>query len=110
MVRKKPQRRRVTRSRNAVIAAFFLLSVVSAGCTTPGHPPSHAVQVPDVTGQSSADAIAALQNIGLVTHSQQKPDPSVPIDHFIDTDPQAKTTVSPGSAITVYVSTGPERR
>ncbi len=100
----------ITRLRNMVIAVCVLLSAASAGCTTTGHPSSHDVQVPDVTGQSSADAIAALQNLGLVTHTQQEPDSSVPPGHVINTDPKANTTVGKGSAVTVNVSTGPEQR
>ena len=100
----------ITRLRNVVITVCVLLSAASAGCTTTvGHPTPHDVQVPDVTGQPSADAIAALQNLGLITHTQQKPDSSVPPDHVIDTDPKANTTVGRGSAITVNVSTGPAR-
>ena len=45
------------------------------------------VQVPDVAGQASADAIAALQNRGFKTRTLQKPDSTVPPDHIIDTDP-----------------------
>ena len=36
------------------------------------------VQVPDVRGQASADAIAALQNRGFKTRTQQKPDSAIP--------------------------------
>ncbi len=68
------------------------------------------VQVPDVQGQLSADAIAALQNRGFATRTQQQPDSSVPPDHVIDTDPAANTAISPGDEITVNVSTGPEQR
>ncbi|EUA56672.1 PASTA domain protein [Mycobacterium xenopi 4042] len=68
------------------------------------------VQVPDVRGQASADAIAALQNRGFKTRTQQKPDSTVPPDHVIGTDPAANASVSAGDEITVNVSTGPEQR
>lgn len=68
------------------------------------------VQVPDVRGQASADAIAALQNRGFKTRTQQKPDNTVPPDHVINTDPESNTAVSAGDEITINVSTGPEQR
>jgi eukaryotic-like serine/threonine-protein kinase len=68
------------------------------------------VQVPDVTGQASADAVVALQNAGFKTRTQQKPDSKVPPDHVINTEPQADTEVGAGDEITLNVSTGPEQR
>lgn len=68
------------------------------------------VQVPDVRGQLSADAIAALQNRGFKTRTQQKPDSSTPPDHVINTDPGANASVAAGEEITINVSTGPEQR
>jgi eukaryotic-like serine/threonine-protein kinase len=58
----------------------------------------------------SADAIAALQNRGFKTRTQQKPDSLVPPDHVIGTDPTASASVAAGEEITVNVSTGPEQR
>jgi len=68
------------------------------------------VQVPDVRGQASADAIAALQNHGFKTRTQQKPDSTVEPDHVIGTDPAANAKVGAGDLVTVDVSTGPEQR
>jgi serine/threonine-protein kinase len=68
------------------------------------------VQVPDMRGQVSADAIAALQNRGFKTRTLQKPDSTVPPDHVISTDPAASASVSAGDEITINVSTGPEQR
>jgi len=68
------------------------------------------VQVPDVKGRASADAVATLQNHGFRTHTQQKPDSQVPPDKVIGTDPQANSSVDAGAEITVNVSTGPEQR
>lgn len=68
------------------------------------------VQVPDMRGQVSADAIAALQNRGFKTRTLQKPDSTVPPDHVIGTDPAANASVSAGDEITINVSTGPEQR
>jgi serine/threonine-protein kinase len=68
------------------------------------------VQVPDMRGQVSADAIAALQNRGFKTRTLQKPDSTIPPDHVISTDPGANASVSAGDEITINVSTGPEQR
>ena len=68
------------------------------------------VQVPDVSGQASADAVVALQNAGFKTRTQMKPDSTVPPDHVIDTEPSADTAVDAGDEITLNVSTGPEQR
>ncbi|WP_144206815.1 Stk1 family PASTA domain-containing Ser/Thr kinase [Mycobacterium tilburgii] len=68
------------------------------------------VQVPDVRGQVSADAVAALQNRGFKTRTLQQPDSSIPPDHVINTDPGANASVAAGDEITINVSTGPEQR
>ncbi|UXA18181.1 Stk1 family PASTA domain-containing Ser/Thr kinase [Mycobacterium sp. SMC-4] len=68
------------------------------------------VQVPDVSGQPSADAIAALQNRGFSIRTQQRPDSTVPPDHVISTEPDADTSVAAGDEVTLNVSTGPEQR
>jgi beta-lactam-binding protein with PASTA domain/predicted Ser/Thr protein kinase len=68
------------------------------------------VQVPDVRGQTSADAIATLQNRGFKIRTQQKPDSTVPPDHVIGTDPGGNASVAAGDEITLNVSTGPEQR
>ncbi|AFM14848.1 serine/threonine protein kinase [Mycolicibacterium chubuense NBB4] len=68
------------------------------------------VQVPDVRGQASADAIATLQNRGFQINQQQKADSKVPPDHVIDTDPPANSSVPAGAEITLNLSYGPQQR
>ncbi len=68
------------------------------------------VQVPDVRGKASADAVVVLQNAGFKTSTLQKPDSTIPPDHVIGTDPGAGTSVDAGDQITINVSTGPEQR
>jgi eukaryotic-like serine/threonine-protein kinase len=68
------------------------------------------VQVPNVAGQSQADAVATLQNKGFKPRTQQQPDSKVPPDHVIDTEPKANDTVDANSQVTIRVSTGPEQR
>ncbi len=93
----------------AVAVLAVLTVVVTVAINMIGGNP-HDVQVPDVSGQPSADAIAALQNRGFKTRTQQKPDSTVPPDHVINTDPKGNDSVGAGSEVTLNVSTGPEQR
>jgi eukaryotic-like serine/threonine-protein kinase len=93
----------------AVVALAVLTVVVTILIDTFGGGLRN-VQVPDVHGQASVDAIAALQNRGFKTRTQQKPDSAVPPDHVIGTDPGANASVAAGGQITINVSTGPEQR
>jgi eukaryotic-like serine/threonine-protein kinase len=99
----------VSRWAVAVVALAVLTVVVTILIDTFGGGMRN-VQVPDVQGQASADAIAALQNRGFKTRTQQKPDSAVPPDHVIGTDPGANVSVAAGGQITINVSTGPEQR
>ncbi|MGV0810649.1 Stk1 family PASTA domain-containing Ser/Thr kinase [Mycolicibacterium boenickei] len=67
------------------------------------------VQVPDVSGQQSADAVAALQNRGFKTRTEPKTDNKVAPGVVISTDPAANSMVAAGDEITVNVSGGPEQ-
>ncbi|HEX3548347.1 MAG TPA: Stk1 family PASTA domain-containing Ser/Thr kinase [Mycobacterium sp.] len=93
----------------AVAVLAVLTVVVTIGINMFGGS-TRDVQVPDVRGQASADAIAALQNKGFKTTTQQKSNSTVPPDHVIDTDPRAGTSVGAGSEVTINVSYGPEQR
>jgi beta-lactam-binding protein with PASTA domain len=93
----------------AVAVLAVLTVVVTIAINMAGGNPRD-VQVPDVAGQPSADAVAALQNRGFKTRTQQKPDSTVPPDHVINTDPKGNDTVGAGAEITLNVSTGPEQR
>jgi beta-lactam-binding protein with PASTA domain len=88
----------------AILTVVVTLVINLAGGKT------RSIQVPDVRGQVSADAIAALQNKGFKVRTQQKPDSTVPPDHAIGTDPAGASTVAAGDEITLNVSTGPEQR
>jgi eukaryotic-like serine/threonine-protein kinase len=72
--------------------------------------PTHAVQVPNVANQTSADAVATLQNKGFKIRTLQKPDSTVAPDRVINTDPNAGEAAGQGSEVTINVSTGPEQR
>jgi serine/threonine-protein kinase len=74
----------------AILTVVVTLVINLAG----GEPRS--IQIPDVRGQVSADAIAELQNKGFKVRTQQKPDSTVPPDHAIGTDPAGASTVAAG--------------
>ena len=93
----------------AVAVLAILTVVVTIAINTIGNSPRD-VQVPDVTEQASADAIATLQNRGFRTRTSLQPDSAVAPDHVISTDPAAGTSVGAGEDITINVSTGPEQR
>jgi eukaryotic-like serine/threonine-protein kinase len=92
------------------VAVLAMLTIVVVVAFNSFGGSSHDVQVPDMRGQVSADAIAGLQNRGFKTRTLQKPDSTVPPDHVISTDPGANASVSAGDEITINVSTGPEQR
>ena len=94
----------------AVAALALLTVVVTVAINMLGDNPARQVQVPDVRGQVSADAIAELQNRGFRIRTQQRPDSIVPPDHVINTEPSAATSVEAGDEVTLNVSTGPEQR
>jgi len=94
----------------AAVAILAVLTVVVTIAINAFGGETRDVQVPDVTGQASADAIATLQNRGFRTRTEQQPDSSVPPDHIISTEPDANTSVAAGDEITLNVSTGPEQR
>ena len=75
----------------AVAVLAILTVVVTVAINMVGGKPRD-VQVPDVRGQVSADAIAALQNKGFKIRTQQKPDNTVPPDHVISTDPAGNSS------------------
>ena len=87
----------------------ILTVVVTVAINMAGGKP-RAVQVPDVRGQLSADAVATLQNKGFKVRTQQKPDSTVPPDHVISTAPAGAATAAAGDEVTLNVSTGPEQR
>ena len=92
------------------LAILSILTVVVAVAINLGGGKPREVQVPDVRGQVSADAIAALQNKGFKIRTQQKPDSTVAPDHVISTDPAGNMSVNAGDEIVINVSTGPEQR
>jgi serine/threonine-protein kinase len=102
--------RRSVRRWLIIVAALAALTVGVAWAINAFGGNARAVQVPNVTGQSQADAVATLQNKGFKTRALQKPDSTVPPDHVIDTNPKGNDTVDANSQVIIEVSTGPEQR
>ncbi len=94
----------------AALSILAILTVVVTLAISLGGGTTRAVQVPDLRGQVSADAIAELQNRGFKIRTQQKPDSVIAPDHVISTDPAGNASVSAGDEVQINVSTGPEQR
>ena len=103
-------RRSIGRWLIALAVLSILTVVVTLAINLSGGGKPREVQVPDVRGKVSADAIAALQNKGFKIRTQQKPDNTVPPDHVISTEPAGNLSVNAGDEILINVSTGPEQR
>ncbi|WP_018602960.1 Stk1 family PASTA domain-containing Ser/Thr kinase [Mycobacterium sp. 155] len=92
----------------AVAVLAVLTVVVTVAINMIGDRPRD-VQVPDVTGQTADDAVAALQNRGFRTHIDRQPDNTVPPEKVISTDPAANSQASAGDDVAITVSTGPNQ-
>ena len=103
------ERRGSVRRWLAAVAILAVLTVVVTIAINTFGGSTRDVQVPDVTGQPSADAIAALQNLGFQTTEQRNADSEVPPGRVISTDPPANTSVGAGEVIQVNVSYGPQQ-
>jgi len=71
-----------------------------------GKEPAGTVAVPDVMGLSEADAVAAIEDAGLVAQVQRLPSESVAADSVGYQFPAAGAQVAAGSEVLVAVSTG----
>ncbi len=64
--------------------------------------------VPDITGKTKAEAVAALEALGFVAEINEECNDSVEEDLVIRQDPEGQTGLKPGSKVTVTVSLGKE--
>ncbi|MCV2392863.1 transglycosylase domain-containing protein [Actinotalea sp. M2MS4P-6] len=65
------------------------------------------VEVPDVVGDTKADATAALKAAGFAVTVVEDSDDTVPAGSVISTDPAGGTQAEAGATVTITVSTGP---
>jgi beta-lactam-binding protein with PASTA domain len=70
-------------------------------------PTATPVAVPSVVGSSQAAAEAQLTGAGFTVVVTQAESDTVPAGTVISQDPQAGVVSTPGSAVTIVVSTGP---
>jgi beta-lactam-binding protein with PASTA domain len=71
-------------------------------------PAADKVEVPDVVGQTEAEAISAITGVGLAEGTSQESSDTVAVGIVISQDPAATTMVDSGSTVTIVVSTGPD--
>jgi serine/threonine-protein kinase len=85
---------------SVTFGAFFL-----TGMRVANH--AREVKVPDLRGQSLADANRSLSSVGLVLKvDQRRGDPKVPVDHVLSQEPDPGTVLRRQRAIRVRVSDG----
>lgn len=97
------------RSRRSRIALLALLVAVLAGVWYVTAGPGAAVVVPDVAGDSSAEAAATLEDHDLEVTEREAFDESVPAGDVISATPGSGSETSKGSEVSLVVSRGPER-
>jgi serine/threonine-protein kinase len=66
------------------------------------------IQMPNVVGQEAQTAQQLLQQAGFQVSLQSEPSDTVPSGRVTRTDPGANAMVKRGSAVTMFVSTGPQ--
>jgi serine/threonine-protein kinase len=81
--------------------------LVSTGAEPVDPPEDNTVTVPDVTGQTEADATKALNDAGLVAQSGPIFSPDVPAGQVAYQFPTGGTEVLAGSAVAIAISQGP---
>lgn len=86
-----------------VAAGSTVNIVVSTGPDAPA-----TIPVPDVAGQSAADAQAALEAEGFVVTATEQPSADIEAGLVISTNPGAGTEVAPGTSVEIIVSSGQE--
>ncbi|AIG63385.1 serine/threonine protein kinase [Corynebacterium atypicum] len=67
-----------------------------------------AVAVPNVVGWERADAVKAIENLGLRADVSEEPSPEIPRGRVIRTNPQPGSTLQTGTSVAVTVSSGRE--
>lgn len=103
-----PRRRRV----GALLAVLLLIIGVGGGGAAAWYftaGPGNNSAMPDVTGQSEGEAVAALQQVELDSQTTPEFSETVPDGVVISTSKQVGASVRHGTAVDLVVSQGPER-
>ncbi|AIT59920.1 Stk1 family PASTA domain-containing Ser/Thr kinase [Corynebacterium doosanense] len=69
---------------------------------------SDMVSVPDLAGQHRDSAASQLEQLGLVVEQDETPNPDVPADHVISSNPTAGSQLRAGTTVRLSISTGEE--
>ena len=94
-----------------VLAAIFvglIVIVTTAIFLLPGVLEKKQSNIPDVSGLTTKEAIAKLNDEGFDVNDEQKEvsDPSIPAGKVVKTSPEAGSKRTKGTIVTLYVSTG----
>jgi beta-lactam-binding protein with PASTA domain len=92
-----------------IVAAIVTIADLAALKVSlePAAPPTGVV-VPDVVGQTEADANTAITDLGLVAAKTEAADDTVPAGSVVSQDPAAGAEVADGSTVNIVISTGPD--
>lgn len=93
---------------DALLDAAVVTIADLAALKTSLEPGTSQVAVPDVVGQTEADANSAITAAGLVAAKTEAADDTVPAGSVISQDPAAGTMVDSGTNVNIVVSTGPD--
>jgi serine/threonine-protein kinase len=99
-----------TRSRSRWLVAGAIAVVLAIVATVAITALTGRTDVPDVSGKTQTEAVQILRDRGFSTRVQRKADATRERERVIGTDPQANSSVSDGSDVTINVSSGPEER
>ncbi|TAN29563.1 MAG: Stk1 family PASTA domain-containing Ser/Thr kinase [Actinomycetota bacterium] len=91
-----------------IIGALLLGAKYFFGSGSPGAAAATTVQVPSVIGESQANAVATLTNVGLKS-SITKQDSNESTGTVLSENPNAGVTVTKGSTVALVVSSGVEQ-
>ncbi|MBN8191510.1 Stk1 family PASTA domain-containing Ser/Thr kinase [Bacillus sp. NTK074B] len=95
-----------------IISLFFLLILLGIAAFTlvPGLLGPKEIEVPDVAGKNTTEAVSMIVSEGFVVgETKEQSSNNVPEGEVIKTNPKAGRMANEGSSIDIYVSTGKEK-
>ncbi|WP_378146124.1 PASTA domain-containing protein [Cnuibacter sp. UC19_7] len=106
LVARKARRRRV-RGWWLLVAVLVIAAGVGGTGWWYSAGPGSMTTIPSLAGSAPEDAVAQLEELGLVPSQSQSTSPTVAAGTVIDTNPSGGTSIRNGSAVDVIVSSGP---
>lgn len=117
--RHRPKQEKKKRSRWPVWLAVILAVIALAGVGVVGYRAWQAasdaareqetVAVPDLVGLDRSEAVRKLREAGFQDEIEERPDPEVPEDEVLATNPEAGSQLQRGTTVTLVVSSGKEQ-